>query len=601
MKPMKERIWDILDLLSVDGLDAFSGFELAFQILAWAKLSYEDEIPYELHLSKCSSRIDSQLLCIIFEQLSQLEELGEQAQAFNLCKAIDGQGLTDAIRFAEEAARFGLLSPLDFEELPYQSLERDFGRIYGLLNVPGEVRALMINLAEPLNTNSVYCPYDQSCQLAFMAASKGAAVAVEFREYSVIPYVTQLLTDVSFRISCSDPIRQPGFIDHRSLEKFDVTLSFPPINVKYDREVVQNDWFQRSFPQTTNGNVLQIYHIIAQTEGRAIIAVNQGILFSGGAEKSLRKYLLDKGMIEGVIEMPSALLPLTFIPFSILILNTHGGVKEIRFVNGGHDKFFERNLRGQSTLTHWQELLEAYKDDVDESICHRVNVVDVLRNDAKLSVSNYLVTPEKQQVNILLQQSKTKILDQLVDIYRPLRKSKAQGETIVFEVSVLDFPKFGYLEKPQNTITLPEISTWDKDADSFLRSLDIVIVIKGKTGQISIAPESLSIESQDRWVVNQSCLILRAKPQMIDPKVLYMFLRSDVGQSLLRGLESGATMPLIQLAELKKMPVILPTDEEKTSIIKAFDDIIQLQDQINSLILKQQEKKKMQWNIELSE
>lgn len=597
---MEDRIWAILDMLSVDGLDAFSGFELALQILAWAKLSSEKKIPPELRISEYLSGIDAQQLSRIFQKLSLIPILEEQVQAFSLCKAIDGLGLTDTIRFAEQASRFGLLSPLDFEELPYQALERDFGRKYSLLNVPGEVRALMLNLAEPLNKNSVYCPYDQSCQLAFMAASKGAAVAVEFREYSVIPHVTQLLTDVSFRTSCSDPIRQPGFIKHRSLEKFDVTLSFPPINVKYDREVVQNDWFQRSFPKTTNGNVLQIYHIIAQTEGRAIIAVNQGILFSGGAEKSLRKYLLDKGMVEGVIEMPSALLPLTSIPFSILILNTHGGVKEIRFVNGGHDKFFERNLRGQSTLTHWQELLEAYKDEVDESICHRVNVVNVLKNDSKLSVSNYLVTPEKQQLNILFQQSKSKILNQLVDIYRPIRKSKVKGQTIVFEVSVLDFPEFGYLERPQNTITLPEIPAWGKETDSFLRSLDIVIVIKGKTGQIAIAPENLSIESQDRWVVNQSCLILRAKPRMIDPKVLYMYLRSDIGQSLLRGLESGATMPLIQMGELKKMPVILPNDEEKTSIIQAFDDIIQLQEQIKALTLKQHEKKNMQWSINVS-
>ena len=52
---------------------------------------------------------------------------------------------------------------------------------------------------------------------------------------------------------------------------------------------------------------------------------------------------------------------------------------------------------------------------------------------------------------------------------------------------------------------------------------------------------------------------MRCLKDKIDPKVLFMYLSSEMGQYLLRSISSGATIPLIQLARLKELQIVIPT------------------------------------------
>jgi type I restriction enzyme M protein len=69
----------------------------------------------------------------------------------------------------------------------------------------------------------------------------------------------------------------------------------------------------------------------------------------------------------------------------------------------------------------------------------------------------------------------------------------------------------------------------------------------------------------------------------MDPRALFMQLRSPLGQQLLKGIVSGATIPLIQLKELRKLPVIaqdLPTQQRAT---RALEEEADLERQITEL------------------
>ena len=118
-----------------------------------------------------------------------------------------------------------------------------------------------------------------------------------------------------------------------SLQGFDVVLANPPIGVKTSRE----PWRYQHFPIATNDSTgLFIQHALSQLKphGRAVIAVPEGFLFRGGAERELRRYLLEQGQVEAVIGLPAgAFAPYTKVKGSLLVLSKQGGARRVRMVD----------------------------------------------------------------------------------------------------------------------------------------------------------------------------------------------------------------------------------------------------------------------------
>ncbi|HOO88842.1 MAG TPA: hypothetical protein PK442_14145, partial [Synergistales bacterium] len=73
------------------------------------------------------------------------------------------------------------------------------------------------------------------------------------------------------------------------------------------------------------------------------------------------------------------------------------------------------------------------------------------------------------------------------------------------------------------------------------------------------------------WVASQSCLVLRIRnADAVPPEYLYMYLRSDLGKSLLKVLTSGMLVPLIHLRQLSGIPVVIPSAEKKRQALESY-------------------------------
>ncbi|MQB19015.1 restriction endonuclease subunit M [Agrobacterium tumefaciens] len=118
-----------------------------------------------------------------------------------------------------------------------------------------------------------------------------------------------------------------------SSQGFDVVLANPPIGAKTSRE----PWRYQHFAIATNDSTgLFIQHALSQLKphGRAVIAVPEGFLFRGGAERELRHYLLEQGQVEAVIGLPSGVFaPYTSVKGSLLVLSKQGGTSWVRMVD----------------------------------------------------------------------------------------------------------------------------------------------------------------------------------------------------------------------------------------------------------------------------
>lgn len=118
-----------------------------------------------------------------------------------------------------------------------------------------------------------------------------------------------------------------------SRQGFDVVLANPPIGAKTSRE----PWRYQHFAIATNDSTgLFIQHALSQLKphGRAVIAVPEGFLFRGGAERDLRRYLVEQGQVEAVIGLPAgAFAPYTGVKGSLLVLSKQGGTSWVRMAD----------------------------------------------------------------------------------------------------------------------------------------------------------------------------------------------------------------------------------------------------------------------------
>lgn len=118
-----------------------------------------------------------------------------------------------------------------------------------------------------------------------------------------------------------------------SHQGFDLVLANPPIGAKTSRESLR---YQHFAIPTNDSTGLFIQHALSQLRpyGRAVIAVPEGFLFRGGAERELRRYLLEQGQVDAVISLPArAFAPYTSVKGCLLVLSKQGGNSRVRMVD----------------------------------------------------------------------------------------------------------------------------------------------------------------------------------------------------------------------------------------------------------------------------
>jgi type I restriction enzyme M protein len=123
--------------------------------------------------------------------------------------------------------------------------------------------------------------------------------------------------------------------------------------------------------------------------------------------------------------------------------------------------------------------------------------------------------------------------------------------------------------------------------------LDIVLVNKGAVGRIAI----VSPDAGENLVAGQSCVILRINDKMqgIDAQTLFSYLRSDIGQTQLKQITAGAAVAVIQLRDLEKMAVPVPTIEQSRMIARQFEEVAAIEKDIAALRAKQQQISEAAW------
>lgn len=210
-----------------------------------------------------------------------------------------------------------------------------------------------------------------------------------------------------FNIACEDTLISP---QHWDDEPFEVIVSNPPYSIKWagdENALLIND------PRYSPAGVLApkskadfafIMHSLSwlATNGTASIVCFPGILYRGGAEQKIRKYLVDNNFIDCIIQLPDNLFFGTSIATCIMVLKKSKKDNSILFIDASKEciKVTNNNKLSDENISN---IVKAYTDRKDvEYISKLVANKEISENDYNLSVSSYVEKEDtREKVDIV--------------------------------------------------------------------------------------------------------------------------------------------------------------------------------------------------------
>lgn len=296
------------------------------------------------------------------------------------------------------------------------------GKSGGEYYTPQEVSELLTRLAVvgKKTVNKVYDPACGSGSLLLQAikilGKENIKQGFYGQEKNITTYnlcrINMFLHDVGFdkfNIACEDTLLAP---QHWDDEPFDVLCSNPPYSVKWegdDNPILIND------PRFSPAGVLApkgkadlafIMHSLSwlSTNGTASIVCFPGIMYRGGAEQKIRKYMVDNNYVDCVIQLPSNLFFGTSIATCIMVLKKSKKDTGILFIDASNECVKATN-NNKLTSENIQKIVETFIER--KTVDHFTKLAtydEVKENEYNLSVSTYVEqedTREKVDIKVL--------------------------------------------------------------------------------------------------------------------------------------------------------------------------------------------------------
>jgi len=223
-----------------------------------------------------------------------------------------------------------------------------------------------------------------------------------------------------------DVITSPSHKEGGELMRFDRVITNPPFSQDYTWEGI--DFTERFIygrcPESgKKADLMFLQHMLAvlRTGGMMATVMPHGVLFRGGAEKTIRKRVLEHDLLEAVIGLPPNLFYGTGIPACILVCRTPGGKSEDRkgkvlFINADAE-YHAGRAQNHIRPEHVEKIVSCFEAfDIIPGYSAVATLTEIEDNDWNLNIRRYADNappPEPQNVraHILGGVPKTEVAD----------------------------------------------------------------------------------------------------------------------------------------------------------------------------------------------
>ena len=207
--------------------------------------------------------------------------------------------------------------------------------------------------------------------------------------------------DIAHGDTLTDPAKQ-----HRSEEPFEAIVSNPPYSIKWggaDNSSLINDG--RFTPAgvlapKSKADLAFVMHALSwlATDGTAAIVSFPGVMYRGGVEQKIRKYLVDKNYIDAIIQLPPDLFFGTSIATCILVMKKNKSDTKILFIDATKE-FVRDSAKNKLSVDNRIKILERYENrETHEHFSRLVEHQEIKDKDYNISVGSYVEPKDEREI-----------------------------------------------------------------------------------------------------------------------------------------------------------------------------------------------------------
>ena len=290
------------------------------------------------------------------------------------------------------------------------------GKSGGEYYTPQEVSELLtkIALGDKTEVNKVYDPACGSGSLLLKAAKilgkENVRQGFYGQEINLTTYnlcrINMFLHDIDFdkfNIANEDTLLSP---QHWDEEPFEVIVSNPPYSTKWEGDsnplMINDPRFSPAgvLAPKSKADLAFIMHSLAwlATNGTASIVCFPGVMYRGGAEQKIRKYLVDNNYIDCIIQLPDNLFYGTSIATCIMVMKKSKQDSSVLFIDATKECVKVTNSN-KLTAENIEAIYNCYMERSEKEHFSKVVTYDeIAEQDYNLSVSTYVEQEDTREV-----------------------------------------------------------------------------------------------------------------------------------------------------------------------------------------------------------
>lgn len=323
------------------------------------------------------------------------------------------------------------------------------GKSGGEYYTPQEVSELLtrLTIVGKTEVNKVYDPACGSGSLllkfAKILGKDNVRQGFYGQEINITTYnlcrINMFLHDIDydkFDVANEDTLVSP---QHWDDEPFEAIVSNPPYSIKWEGDanplMINDPRFSPAgvLAPKSKADLAFIMHSLAwlATSGTAAIVCFPGVLYRGGAEQKIRKYLIDNNYVDCIIQLPDNLFFGTSIATCIMVLKKSKSENSTLFIDASAQCVKVTNSN-KLTDENIQTVLQAFVDRSDKQHFARIVPNDeIAEHDYSLSVSTYVEQEDKREkIDIVVLNAE---IEQIVARQQVLR---SEIDKIIAEIEV---------------------------------------------------------------------------------------------------------------------------------------------------------------------
>jgi len=415
----------------------------------------------------------------------------------------------------------------------YEYLMRHFatesGKSKGQFYTPAEVSLIMAQLVgiREAETSADTTVYDPTCGSGSLLLKVGAQARAPVTLYgqekdaatSGLARMNMILhNNPTALIAQGNTLTDPKFRDGDVLKTFDYVVANPPFSDKrwstgLDPEDDPHKRFRPfGIPPARQGDYAYLLHIVRslKSTGKGACILPHGVLFRGNAEADIRRALVRRGYIKGIIGLPANLFYGTGIPACIVMIdkeNAHNraGIFMID-ASAGYMKDGPKNrLRAQDI----HKIVDVFTRQLElPKYSRMVSLAEIEANDFNLNLPRYIDSQEPEDIQDIaghlyggIPQRDVEALDRYWDSFPSLR-------TALFREL-----RPGYWQLPMDNYQLtiqshPEFVAFTDGMTAHFAAWRETTAVRLKTLQPGFPPKELIAELAESLLAHYSGLAL---------------------------------------------------------------------------------------------